>query len=198
MNVIERAPRPKPKILPPTSNASPSFDGRSAASVSARVWSSSPRFVRCVELLEEIGGADPLDDARQVLDQVPDGSHERAHEQVGERAQEADQAEYHEHRRVAAFHPASIHEPRDRRGEHDRQEERDEDPEDGLTCGNERPHERDHAQDGRHRPGRDRDLDPLGRRLRSCHVASLGPASAGLGSGASERARPSARCGRRR
>ena len=46
MNAIESAPRPKPKILPPTSKASPSFEGRSAASDSARACSSSPRLVR--------------------------------------------------------------------------------------------------------------------------------------------------------
>src|SRR5688572_13646110 len=132
-----------------------------------------------VELLEEIGGANPLDDARQVLDQVAQRRHERAHEQVSEHAQKADQAEHDEHRRVAALHAASVHEPGDRRREHDREKEGDEDPENCLACGDECPDEGDDAQHGRHRPSRDRDLDAFGRRLGSGHPASLGPASAG-------------------
>ena len=46
MNVIVIAPSPNPKTLPPTSNASPSFVGRSAASVWAFSWSLSPMSVR--------------------------------------------------------------------------------------------------------------------------------------------------------
>ena len=46
MNVIVIAPSPKPKIRPPTSKASPSFEGRSEARVSAFCWSFSPMSVR--------------------------------------------------------------------------------------------------------------------------------------------------------
>ena len=46
MKVIVTAPRPNPKTRPPTSNASPIFVGRSAASDWARSWSLSPRSVR--------------------------------------------------------------------------------------------------------------------------------------------------------
>ena len=88
MKTIVIAPRPNPKIRPPTSNASPSLLGRSDASDSARSWSFSPMSVRAVELLEELGGPDALDDRREVLDQVAHRADERAHEQVGE-AEEA-------------------------------------------------------------------------------------------------------------
>ena len=45
-----------------------------------------------VDLPEELRGADPLDDVRQVLDQVADGPDERAHEEVPEQAQHDGQA----------------------------------------------------------------------------------------------------------
>ena len=124
-----------------------------------------------IELLEEIGAADALDDVRQVLDQVLHGPDERADEQVGEQAEHADQAEHDEHRRVAALHPSSLLEPADRRREDDREEERDEDPEDRLARRDERPDECDHAEDRRDRPRRDGDLDALRPRLGSCHAS---------------------------
>ncbi len=46
MKTIVIAPSPNPKILPPTSKASPSFEGRSEARDSARCWSFSPMSVR--------------------------------------------------------------------------------------------------------------------------------------------------------
>ena len=84
MKTIVIAPRPNPKIRPPTSNASPSLLGRSDASDSARSWSFCADVGALVEPLEELRGPDALDDRREVLDQVPHGADERAHEQVAE------------------------------------------------------------------------------------------------------------------
>ena len=85
MKVIVTAPRPNPKIRPPTSNASPILVGRSAASDCGPLLELVAEVGALVDLLEELRGPDPLDDRRQVLDQVPHRADERADEQVRER-----------------------------------------------------------------------------------------------------------------
>ena len=199
MKTIVTAPSPKPKIRPPTSNASPSLDGSSDASDSARSCSSSPKSVRAVELLEEVRGRGC---ARRSIGRssirsrtAPTNGRD---EQVGEADDAGDEAEHDDRRGVPALHRRALLEPRDGRLEDDREEERDEHPEHRLARRDERPRRRrttprivsDRSQ-------RDEDLDALRRRLGSRHEASLGPAPEVASLACARRVRR-VRCGRRR